>query len=189
MPLLPRLRSLRRGASALSHMRRYATVPTDTLIPGVKLLVCDMAGTTVNEAGLVYIVLRESMNDAGLTVSEGDMHEWHGAGKSEVVGHFATREGASDSAIRELEAKINATFEDRLHAAYMAEGSPLALIDPTLPAYFESLRASGVKVGLNTGYPRVLQSAILKKLHMEEMVDGYCSAQARPRSPARACPY
>ena len=156
---------------------------------GIQLLVCDMAGTTVNEAGLVYIVLRESMHDAGLTVSEGDMHEWHGAGKSEVVGHFATREGASDSAIRELEAKINATFEDRLHAAYMAEGSPLALIDPTLPAYFESLRASGVKVGLNTGYPRVLQSAILKKLHMEEMVDGYCSAQARPRSPARACPY
>jgi len=166
--------------------RKYASVapPKDTLMPGIKLLVCDMAGTTVNEQGLVYTTLRMCMCDAGLSVSEADMCPWHGAGKSEVVAHFADREGASASAIHELEAKINAQFEERLLASYMAEDSPLSLIDPTLPEYFNGLRAKGVKVGLNTGYPKVLQAALLKKLRMEEFIDGYCSAQevvsARP---------
>ena len=108
---------------------------------------------------------------------EEDMGPWHGAQKSEVVAHFAARAGFSASAGAELEAKINATFEAELEASYMAEGSPLALINPALPDYFAGLRSSGVKVGLNTGYPRKLQAALLKKLNLGEMVDGYVSAQ------------
>ena len=33
-------------------------------------------------------VLVECMNDAGLDVSEAEMHAWHGAQKTEVVQHF-----------------------------------------------------------------------------------------------------
>ena len=160
--------------------RAYSTAPrppAHTLMPGIKLLVCDMAGTTVDEGGLVYTTLQECMNEAGLGVSNEDMHPWHGAQKSEVVAHFAERQGMSESASKELQSKINNQFEARLEAAYMAPGSSLALIDPSLPDYFATLRANGVKIGLNTGYPRQLQGAILKRLHMEEIVDGYVSAQ------------
>ena len=45
---------------------------------GIKLVVCDMAGTTVEEHGLVYKVLRESMVHHGLPVSAAEMHPWHG---------------------------------------------------------------------------------------------------------------
>lgn len=66
-------------SSVLSN--RAATPPASAQISlrklGIKLVVCDMAGTTVEEHGLVYKVLRESMIHHGLTVSEKDMHPWH----------------------------------------------------------------------------------------------------------------
>lgn len=145
-------------------------------MPGVKLLVCDMAGTTVDEGGLVYTTLQSCMNAEGLLVSEEDLAPWHGAQKQAVIAHFATRAGFLSTATDALEAKINATFEDELMASYMSSPS-LALIDASLPDYFADLRARGVKVGLNTGYPRKLQNALLEKLRLGEMVDGYVSSQ------------
>ena len=192
------------------------------LAPGTQLLVCDMAGTTVDEAGLVrkqarhlppkrtlrrtphrtarrkiltarldplsrmislpgvrqvYTTLRECMCEAGLGVSEAEMEPWHGAAKEEVVAHFVERQGASAEASTALLAAINAKFETSLREAYLAPGSPLALIHPALPDYFASLRARGVKVALNTGYPRALQSAIIERLQLDQMVDGFVSAQ------------
>ncbi|KOO21276.1 3-hydroxyisobutyrate dehydrogenase [Chrysochromulina tobinii] len=101
------------------------------------LLVCDMAGTTVDEGGLVYIVLRESMNAAGLEVSEADMHPWHGAAKEEVVAHFAAKQRGADFA-------------------------PSALAELTT-------------------------QAIVDRLKLNEIVDGYISAQDVPRG--RPSPY
>ena len=43
---------------------------------------------------MVYETLREVMIADGLTVTEGDMHAWHGAKKEAVLEHFA-REGLS----------------------------------------------------------------------------------------------
>ena len=59
----------------------------------------------------------------------------------------------------------------------MAADSPVALIDPALPDYFEALRACDIKIGLNTGYPPRLQYALLSKLSMHEMVDAFVSAK------------
>lgn len=164
--------------------------PPPMLYAETQLLVCDMAGTTVDEGGLVYIVLRESMNAAGLEVSEADMHPWHGAAKEEVVAHFAAKQRGADfapSALAELTTVINKRFEKSLEEAYLAPGSGLSLIDPSLPDYFASLRARGCKVGLNTGYPRRLQQAIVDRLKLNEIVDGYISAQDVPRG--RPSPY
>jgi len=94
-----------------------------------------------------------------------------------MAAHFAARAQLSAVASAKVEASVNAHFEARLEAAYMAEGSPLAHIDPSLPDYLEGLRKAGVKVGLNTGHPRPLQAAILAKLRLDEMVDAYVSAQ------------
>ena len=59
----------------------------------------------------------------------------------------------------------------------MAADSSVSLIDPSLPDFFESLRARDIKIGLNTGYPPRLQYALLSKLHMHEMIDGFVSAK------------
>jgi len=180
------VRGLQHGSQ---HARAFSAVGAPSLQQGVRLLVCDMAGTTVEENGLVYTTLRDSMCRAGLSVSEADMHPWHGASKEEVVRHFVRREeaprlagrfwprGVPTQAAEDLERAIVSSFEADLRDAYLAPGSPLSLVDPSLPDFFEKLRARGVKVGLNTGYPRALQSAIIEKLGLDEMVDGYVCAQ------------
>ena len=105
----------------------YSTAAAPALRKGTKLLVCDMAGTTVEENGLVYTTLRESMCRAGLSVSEAEMHPWHGAAKEEVVRHFARREAAPGDVkgAAKLERSIVSKFESELREAYLAPGSPL----------------------------------------------------------------
>ena len=41
-----------------------------------KLMVFDMAGTTVNENGIVYKTLLKTLNDYGLNVNKKDIEKW-----------------------------------------------------------------------------------------------------------------
>ena len=53
-----------------------------------KMLVFDMAGTTVNENGIVYKTLYETLKNYGLDVTKREIENWHGANKYEVIEHF-----------------------------------------------------------------------------------------------------
>lgn len=138
----------------------------------IKLLVCDMAGTTVNEGGIVYIALRSAMNKHGLGVTLDEMEPWHGIQKSEVMEHFLTQRGAKP----DLMGKIETSFDEELQEAYFSSDAKLSFIDPKLPEYFHELRSNGIKVALNTGYPSTIQNGILDKLGMREHVDVYTCA-------------
>lgn len=79
---------------------------------GIKLVVCDMAGTTVEEHGLVYKVLRESMVKHGLTVSEADMHPHHGAAKGEVIRSFIEKSGCQDVTAAMIDSSFESSIKD-----------------------------------------------------------------------------
>ena len=118
---------------------------------GAQLLICDMAGTTVNEHGLVYTTLRASLVENGLDVSEKQMSHWHGASKSEVIAHFVDNQVKS-SERQELKDKINEAFTANLIRAYFDENSKVELIGGNrLLLEFELLRQNDIKVALNTG--------------------------------------
>jgi phosphonatase-like hydrolase len=143
-----------------------------------------MAGTTVNEGGIIYVALRESMNKYGLKVSEDEMHPWHGAQKSAVMEWFINDRG--------MQGKVSVeTLDDELisalEAAYFSADAKIDLISPNLPAYFDKLRMNGMQVALNTGYPDKIQNRILDELGMKGMVDGYTNAYAV--SAGRPMPY
>lgn len=140
---------------------------------GIELLVCDMAGTTVEEHGAVYKVLRSAMVSHGLNVSEDDMHAWHGAAKGAVVRHFLQASGR-ECTPQEADA-IDKTFETEIMRCYAMPGST-DFIHPDLPAWLGKCRASGVQVGLNTGYPRHIQDALLAGLGLDSLVDHAISA-------------
>ena len=167
------------SAAALSTATEGAALHKDA-----KLLVCDMAGTTVMEEGLVYSTLLDCMIEKGLGVTEAEMHPWHGADKTEVTANFVQREIADEAQRLAMAADIDALFLVKLEERYLAPDSPVALISPDLPDFLANLRASGVKVGLNTGYPTRLQEALLEKLELKSMVDAWCCAadvtRARP---------
>jgi phosphonatase-like hydrolase len=138
---------------------------------GIKLIVCDMAGTTVEEHGIVYKTLREAMVTHGLTVSEAEMHPWHGAAKGAVTAHFLGREPGVSVTAKE----IDQTFEELVTKAYSVKGAT-DLICPDLASWISQCQAAGIKVGLNTGFPVTIQEALLSDLKLDGMVDCWVSA-------------
>lgn len=164
--LLPKMATpVRRG---IGSMGRPLPVMSEM---GIKLIVCDMAGTTVEEHGIVYKTLREAMIIHGLTVKEEEMHPWHGAAKGAVTAHFLGRQ--PDLGITAKE--IDATFEELVTTAYAAPGAT-SLICPNLTGWVSRCQAAGIKVGLNTGYPVSIQQGLLKALKLNDMVDCWVSA-------------
>ena len=61
------LRSLSTGTPATASVQFHA---------GTKLLVCDMAGTTVEEHGAVYEALFKAMVEKGIPMEWSEMHDW-----------------------------------------------------------------------------------------------------------------
>lgn len=157
---------------------------TRGLLDDIDLIVCDMAGTVVQEGGLVYKVLRESMLEDGLTVSVEDMHEWHGAKKEAVIAHFARQSGTPESEVDARIEKIGEIFLSTIDEAYFSDASPIEHIHLSLNHWCTGLRDAGIKVGLDTGYPPEIQEGLIDKLELRKSVDGYVSsyqvAQGRP---------
>ena len=146
-------------------------------LENIELIVCDMAGTTVMEGGVVYKTLRAAMNADGLNVSEHDMHAWHGAKKEAVIANFAKEHGNTPDG--ELEARVKRVahlFEEMIHEAYFGETSKVGLIGDDLRSWMFSLQSRGTKVALDTGYPPALQKALIKKLELDTVVDGHVSS-------------
>ena len=181
------------GPAILDETQASSAMPGANLSSlNIELLVLDMAGTTVDEDGLVYRQLHQAMVETGglshLTMH--DLHPWHGAQKVEVMRHFVHRDwdridGRSPSASEEekeaLVQEINHAFEAGIHEGYFGANSTVKLISPKLPAFLRSVRAAGIKVALNTGYPIGIQRGLVERLGMADMVDEFISAQEVPR--------
>ena len=137
---------------------------------GVKLVVFDMAGTTVDEGGIVYTTLKKAMKDANLKFTEEAFNKWHGANKKEVVQHFCQEQGKES----QVDA-IYKAFEEELEAVYFDANSPLKPI-PGIYEYFVALRDAGIKIGLDTGFPRKIAAHIIQKLGFGPYIDDFCVA-------------
>lgn len=172
---LPRARVSALGSAPRALLSASVSCPQPNLTDmGIRLVVCDMAGTTVEEHGLVYQVLRQAMLQHGLTLTEAEMHPWHGAAKTAVTQHFLDRE-PEVAAKGVTPGTIDSTFENLVAAAYSKEGAT-ALITPEFPKWASECRASGIKIGLNTGYPVNIQQRLLTDLGLDTMVDTWISA-------------
>lgn len=142
----------------------------------IDLMVCDMAGTTVQEGGIVYKTLQTSMQKHGLVVSERDIDPWHGAKKEAVIEHFAKKLGLGDAELEAKVTEISKTFVESIDSAYFSPTSKVGPIDTSLLDWFQKLRALGIKITLDTGYPQNIQQGLVKKLGFDKFVDSYISS-------------
>jgi len=157
---------------------------TRNLLSEIDLIVYDMAGTVVQEGGIVYRTLQNSMRDDGLDVSDEEMHAWHGAKKESVIEHFAVKAGTPIEQVDERVMRIGDVFLKSIDEAYFSEASPIEHIDISLMGYFKQLKNAGIKIGFDTGYPPNIQEGLIKKLNFGSVADAYVSsyqvAEGRP---------
>ena len=153
----------------------------------VKMLVFDMAGTTINEKGIVYNTLYDTMKDYGLNVERYEMHMWHGANKYEVLNHYLGEKYKDDDKIStDIREQLYTNFDNNLKERYFSSFD-MKFIDDKMPDLFNSLREKDIKIALNTGYSKEIQTSIIEKLHMNECIDDYISSEEVQRG--RPYPY
>ncbi|KAB7528886.1 phosphonatase-like hydrolase [Flagellimonas olearia] len=123
----------------------------------MKLVVFDMAGTTVNEDNVVYKTVQKALKNAGVDVSLDQVLE-HGAGKEKY------------QAILDIVEQVNATVDAKEVHARFKEMLKQAYAELEVTTYegveqlFETLRSHGIKVVLNTGYDSNTAQSLLQKL-------------------------
>jgi phosphonatase-like hydrolase len=126
----------------------------------IKMVVFDMAGTTVNEDNLVYKTLMNAINAAGFSYNlDQVLAVAAGKEKKEAIRSvLKTYGGDFDEAVV---TDIYGKFINQLQQAYEVEA---ILPQPGATDVFEQLRDRNIVTVLNTGYDRPTAEAILKKL-------------------------
>ena len=124
------------------------------------LAALDMAGTTVDEGGLVYSAVEDAVAEAvGGPIPAELMSQWKGTSKEEAIAGLLRGMGSGDSHAHVL--KVYEVFAGKLEEAYGR--TPPAPIPGALET-FEALRRAGVKVALQTGYAAPVAKPIMKGL-------------------------
>jgi len=143
---------------------------------GITLMVCDMAGTVINEGGLVYKTLYETLKNNNIPVKKSDMNDWHGQQKQQVISDMIDKYLPHEMYKNDVKNYCYDEFDVCLNDAYFGAHSSISLIDPELPNFFQRLRFNGVKIALNTGYERNFQKKIINHFNMTEYVDDFISS-------------
>lgn len=148
----------------------------------IKMVVFDMAGTTVDEDNVVYKTVRQAINEAGYPVTLDEVLA-EGAGKEKLQAIRSVLEvyaGVRDEAVA---LEIFSRFEVMLEAAY---ASLDVKAQPHAAELFSALRGRGILVVLNTGYSKPIAQGLIDKLGWQEgrEIDALVTAsdvqQARP---------
>ncbi len=133
----------------------------------IKMVVFDMAGTTVNENNIVYKTVQKSINDAGFNLTlEQVLAE--GAGKEKLQAITDILKTYTNTTDSELIAHIYNSFAGQLTEAY---ATATLLPQPNTIELLAALKERDIFSVLNTGYSRAVATSIISKLGWVEGVD------------------
>jgi phosphonatase-like hydrolase len=130
----------------------------------IKMVVLDMAGTTVNEDNLVYKTVQKVIVQEGFSVTLKEVLQY-GAGKEKhkaITDVLTACTKAKD--IKTIADRTFANFKIELEKAY-EECSISAFVG--MEAFFEQLREGDIKVVLNTGYDLKTANKLMEKLNWQ----------------------
>jgi len=149
----------------------------------IELVVFDLAGTTIEDAGEVPQAFTAALQAHGLAVTSAALQAVRGASKREIIKHFVERQfpGEASSIIARTE-QISTAFRQHLTEIYTSRGVKEI---PGTTGTFAWLRRRNIKIALNTGFDRELTELILHAVKWDKdfahaVICGDDVAQGRP---------
>lgn len=134
----------------------------DMLNKKIKLVVFDIAGTTVQDNGNVANFLRQSMEKNGFQISQQDANKVMGYRKDVAIEMLLSQHFPSQAGDNALVQKIHTGFVIEMVQFY--ENNTALKPIPNAELIFSRLQANNIKVALNTDFPKLITNVILKKL-------------------------
>jgi phosphonatase-like hydrolase len=159
----------------------------------IKLVVFDMAGTTVRDRGNVGDSFIAAFHEYGFDLPRADVEKVMGFRKMDAIrilldrfypGSVNEPQAGDDAAARPdaLITGIHKRFIDRMIAFYENDGQLQAL--PHAEEAFSRLQHQGIKVALNTGFNRAVANTLLRRLHWDHeyhLIDRVICSDEVPR--------
>ncbi len=146
----------------------------------IELVIMDLAGTTVEDPDGVGQALKSALTEAGVP--------WNHESVNGIMGI------PKPIAIRQLWAQVNPGmtaddgFFDAIHADFKVRMMDYYRNDPTVKEVpgatqvFKTLRAGGIKVGLDTGFSRDIVDVLMTRLGWSaDLVDASATSDEVPR--------
>jgi phosphonatase-like hydrolase len=152
----------------------------------IELVALDMAGTTVDEHGDVYVALREAVEAEGVEVADDDLRRWMGTDKRAAIAALVVAGGGPDLDRDGVEQGYE-RFRTLLAERY-ATRPPVPIAG--VPEALASLRARGIRVALTTGFAGDVAGPLLASLGWEVgggLIDAMVCSDDVPAS--RPAPY
>jgi phosphonatase-like hydrolase len=151
----------------------------------IHLVVFDLAGTTVDDRGMVLKSFVETVRAFDLQSSPEELNDLMGLNKREVFGMLAGRLYSPGSPEAEkLADDALANFVERMSTAYEHHLSPIPGTEET----FAFLRARGIKIATDTGFDATIGGLIMQRLKWpERFIDMAITSSDVPRG--RPAPY
>ena len=139
----------------------------------IKLLISDMAGTIINEKGIIYNVLETTLQKMNYPVKSSEKINWFGKDKKEVLyNHIGLFEKKTD--INHIVEQAEQILIDDLEKQYFDNNQ--ACLFENVSETFNYLRSQDIKIALNTGYPSTLQKKIINHFNLNDDIDYFISS-------------
>lgn len=132
-------------------------------MPGIKLVVFDIAGTIIEDHGEVIRAFANALMENGIPFVEDELKKWKGASKREVIRHFVLQDNPNG----EVESKVESSyrsFRAELEKCYVEKLVPVAGAVET----FHWCRERGILLATTTGFYREISNLILKQTGWRE---------------------
>ncbi|HEX3679219.1 MAG TPA: phosphonatase-like hydrolase [Galbitalea sp.] len=125
----------------------------------IDLVALDMAGTTIDDHGSVYVALTKSVEETGATVVESDLQRWMGADKVTAIRALMMLGGEDPT-----DSRVTVAFERfrQILAAYYRDNPPVAL--PGVEDALVELANRGILISLTTGFSADVATSLLESL-------------------------
>jgi len=148
---------------------------------GIRLMVFDMAGTTVEDGGQVPVAFGAALAECGIDLTAEQLGSVRGASKREAIAELVARHAGA--AWQGRAEQVYASFVRHLEREFGAGVRAL----PGAEDAFAYLRAQGVKIALSTGFDRDIATLLLDALGWRETADCLVCGDDVPRG--RPAPY
>lgn len=131
----------------------------------IKMVVFDMAGTTVEDRDNVHEAFIHSMDKFGYSINREDANSVMGMPKPMAIG-ILLRDKFKLADTAELTDKVHTEFVREMIDFYKTD--PAVKSKPNAEKTFQELKDRGIKVVIDTGFSRDIADAIIERLKWKE---------------------
>lgn len=128
----------------------------------IKLVVFDIAGTTVRDEDYVAKAFRNAFIRNGYEVSLQDTYPYMGVKKIVAINALLAKIGGQSADA----GTIHTNFTEEMMDFYLYDPSVMPL--PYTEDVFQQLKEHNIRIALNTGFPRIIADTILNRLQWRQ---------------------